>query len=268
MSAEPYVKMSLIERAAKTFDSFLNREFANRFYQNDFLHGLTERKLETMSKMQGFAGRTFLFACILAFFDLISGSNVSYGGLTVQITKDLTPIIALATAASMIGAIFAFIDDQIIFRILLTIGHKIHVHNFPLMLVDRLANNLWADAMVPRVFGEKSGKAQNIIFSAVGFLIIPVVAMMLFFPTFMVGRAFFDAVCTDGRWVAKFLATVALLLVLWGLLLVAIFSVTWRFYPADWIESTNIPTQAFIEKMQKELAAKENDENGTDRSVV
>ncbi|CDX24491.1 hypothetical protein MPL3356_400097 [Mesorhizobium plurifarium] len=156
VSRHDFTRMSLIERCALTFESFLRRDFGSRFYQEEFLTGIASRRLEIVSRVGKSGGQTFLLATILAFFDLISGSTFSYGGLTLQITKDLTPILALLTAGSLLSQTFAMIDEQIIFRILLKLGSNINIQNFPLLLIDKMAHNLWGDAVVPRVYGQKS----------------------------------------------------------------------------------------------------------------
>jgi hypothetical protein len=141
MGGKPYTKMSLIERSALTFESFLNQDFGNRFYQSEFLDGISARRMEVTKRIGKGAGQAFLLATVLAFFDLISGSSFTYGGLTLQITKDLTPIISLLTAGALLNTTFAFIDDQILFRILLKIGNHIKIQHFQLLLVDKMAHN-------------------------------------------------------------------------------------------------------------------------------
>ncbi|RWA59457.1 hypothetical protein [Mesorhizobium sp.] len=254
MADKHYRRMSLIERSALTFESFLGREFGNRFYQSEFLDGITARRMETIGRLGKGASHAFLFATVLAFFDLISGSSFTYGGLTVQITKDLTPIISLVTAGALLNTTFAFIDDQIIFRILLKIGSHIKIQNFPLLLVDKMAHNLWGDAIVPRVYGQKSGRGQTIAVTTLGIVVLLVSVAMYLYPAFMVGRVFLDVMRSDARWVAKAIASLAVAVTVWALLLGAIFMTKFKFYPADWHESTDQPTEEFVRRMQAEIA--------------
>lgn len=254
MAGKPYTKMSLIERNALTFESFLSRDFGNRFYQAEFLDGITARRMEIIGRIGKASSQAFLFATVLAFFDLISGSSFTYGGLTLQVTKDLTPIISLLTAGALLNTTFAFIDDQIIFRILLKIGSHIKIQNFQLLLVDKMAHNLWGDAIVPRVFGQKSGRGQTIAVNLLGMVVLVISAAMYLYPAFMVGRVFVDLVCSDARWIAKAIASLAAAVTVWALLLGAIFTTKFKFYPADWHESTDQPTEEFIRRMQSEIA--------------
>ncbi|SJM34625.1 hypothetical protein [Mesorhizobium delmotii] len=254
MVGKAYTKMSLIERSALTFESFLHRDFGNRFYQPEFLDGISARRMEVTSRIGKSAGQAFLLATILAFFDLISGSSFTYGGLTLQITKDLTPIISLLTAGALLNTTFAFIDDQILFRILLKIGNHIKIQNFQLLLVDKMAHNLWGDAVVPRVFGYKSGRGQTIAVRLLSFVVLVISAAMYLYPGFMIARVFLDLISSDGRWIAKAIASLALMVTIWALLLGAIFMVKFKFYPADWHESTDQPTEEFIRRMQSEIA--------------
>ncbi|RUW52986.1 hypothetical protein EOA32_10915 [Mesorhizobium sp. M1A.F.Ca.ET.072.01.1.1] len=256
MANQPFKKMSLIERCALTFESFLDRDFATRFYQPEFLDGIAARRLEIAARVAKTGSQTFLLATVLAFFDLIAGSSFSYGGLTVQITKDLTPVISLITASSLLGAIFAMIDDQIIFRILLKLGGRINIQSFPLLLIDKMAHNLWGDAIVPRVFGEKSGKGQALVVSILKIVVGLISSCMLFYPVFMVSRVFFDITFSDARWIAKALASLAMAVVIWAVFLAGIFMIKFKFYPADWYESTNLPTKEFEQRMREEIAGK------------
>lgn len=259
---QQHTRMSLIERNALTFESFLRRDFGTRFYHSEFLDGITAKRMETVARLGKASSQAFLLATVLAFFDLISGSNFTYGGLTVQITKDLTPIIALVTAAALLSTTFAFIDDQIIFRILLKIGSHIKIQNFPLLLVDKMAHNLWGDAIVPRVYGQKSGRGQTIAVTMLGIVALLVSGAMYLYPAFMVGRVFLDVVSSDARWVAKAIASLAVAVTVWAMLLGAIFVTKFKFYPADWHESTDQPTEEFIRRMQGEIAKGDSKSEG------
>ncbi len=259
MSKKPYKKYSLIERSAMTFESFLTRDFGSRFYSSEFLDGIAARKLEAVARMGKAGGSAFLFATMLAFFDLISGEEVSYGGLTIQITKDLTPIISFFTSAALLQTCLAFIDDQIIFRILLKMGKQIDIQSFPLLLVDKLAINLWGDAITPRYFGEKSGRGHHAVMGLMTVTAVLVMVAMYSYPAFMVFRVFLDLIWDDqARWIGKALAAFALALVIWATGLAAIFLVKFKFYPADWVESSGEPTKEFVQAMQEKIA-KEND---------
>jgi len=246
--------MTLIERCALTFESFLHRDFGQRFYQPEFLDGIAARRLELVARTGRSSGQTFLLATILAYFDLIQGSELSYGGLTLQITRDLMPIIAMLTAGSLLNTTFAFIDEQIIFRILLKIGNNIQIQNFPLLLIDKMAHNLWGDAITPRYFGLKSGRGQSVAFALLGLIVLIVGVFMFLYPAFMVGRVFLDFVASEASWIAKAISCAAFAVVIWALSLGVIFTIKFRFYPADWYESTNQPTEEFAQRMRDEIA--------------
>ena len=254
MAKPPYTRMSLIERCALTFESFLRRDFGQRFYQEKFLDGLTSRRVEIVNRVGRSSGQTFLLATVLAYFDLISGSKLTYGGLTIQITRDLMPIFAMLTAGSLLNTIFAMIDEQILFRILMKIGSNIHIQHFPLLLIDKMAHNLWGDAITPRQFGQKSGAGQSIAFALLSLIVLIVGAFMVLYPAFMVTRVFVDFVFAENSWIAKAIASAALGVVIWAMLLALVFLIKFKFYPADWHESTNEPTEEFAAKMREEIA--------------
>lgn len=251
-------RISLIERSAMTFESFLGREFGNRFYSDEFLSGISTRRLELHGRIGKSAGLAFTFATIIAFFDLIAGSAISYSGFTVQITKDLTPIVALFAAGAFLQTTFAFIDEQIVFRILIKLGSNIGIQSFPLLLVDKVAINLWGDAIVPRYFGPKSGLGQKASFALLSFVAsIAGLGLYMYAPA-MIGvvavQTFTDP---DARLVAKGISTLACTVALWALLLGLIAGWKFKFQPADWVESTNEPTEEFAARMRAELAAEQ-----------
>jgi hypothetical protein len=254
MVVRNFKRFSLIERSALTFESFLSRDFSSRFYSDQFLSGIAERRIELHTKLSKASGTTFLFATILAFFDLIAG-QVSYSGLTIQLSRDLTPIIALMTSAALMQTITTFIDDQILFRFMLKLGSNIEINSFQIMLIDKMAINLWSDAIVPRFFGDKSGRGQSVAMFFLSFFMLVIVLFLLAYPVFMITKVFIDFYHSDSRWIAKALSAAALFLTLWTLLLTVIFSIKFKFYPADFHESDGAPTDEFIKKMQEKISA-------------
>lgn len=251
-------RFSPIERSAMTFESFLVREFGNRFYSDDFLTGISTRRLELHGRLGKASRLAFLFATLIAFFDLIVGSAISYGGLTLQITKDIMPILALFAAGAFLQTTFAFIDEQIVFRILMKIGARIDIQNFPLLLVDKAAINLWSDALTPRYFGPKSGFGQK-----ASFAFLAIVASMagmglyLYAPAMIGVVAYQTFLDTDARLVAKGISALSCLVAIWALLLGIFSGWKFRFQPADWVESTSEPTAEFAARMRAELAAEQ-----------
>ena len=249
-------RFSLIERSAMTFESFLGREFGNRFYSEEFLAGISSRRLEIRARMARSGGLAITFATIIAFFDLIAGSAISYSGVTLQITRDLTPIVALLAAAAFLQLTFAFIDDQILFRILMKLGARIGIYNFALMLVDKAAIDLWSDALTPRYFGPKSGVGQKAAFLFVSiFALSSFLALYLYAPAMISVVTYETFADPEARFVAKGICTLACV-VTFSSFLVAFFSFwRFRFQAADWVESTNEPTAEYAARMRAELAA-------------
>lgn len=247
-------RFSLIERSAMTFESFLGREFASRFYSDEFLTGISQRRLELHVRIGKFAGLAFTFATVIAFFDLLSGSSISYSGVSIQITRDLAPIIALFAAGSFLQTTFAFIDEQIIFRIMLKLGTNIGVMNFPLLLVDKAVINLWSDAITPRYFGPKSGRGQRIAVSLIGIIAVIAGGGLYLYAPAMVGLVAYQVFSdTEARIVAKGISVLSCVVVLWALVLATMSSWRFKFHAADWIESTNTPTEEFAARMRAEL---------------
>tara|TARA_B100000519_G_scaffold160477_1_gene142371 strand:- start:396 stop:1067 length:672 start_codon:yes stop_codon:yes gene_type:complete len=213
-------RISLIERSAMTFESFLSREFASRFYTEEFLNGIAARRIELHMRIGKSASLAFIFATTIAFFDLIAGSAVSYSGFTLQITKDLTPIIALLAAGALLQTTFAFIDEQILFRVLIKLGVNINIHSFPLMLIDKMAINLWGDALTPRYFGPKSGFGHKAAFISLSLIaLIAFLGIVLYAPAMISVVTYQTFTDPESRLVAKGISALACLITLWALLL-------------------------------------------------
>jgi hypothetical protein len=236
----------------------LGREFGSRFYADPFLTGLSERRIEIHRRLGKSAGLAFAFSTLIAFFDLVAGSNVSYSGLTVQISRDLTPIVGLFAAGAFLQMSSAFIDDQIIHRILIKLGARIGVHTFPLLLVDKAAINLWGEAFTPKYFGPRSGAGQKTWFGIFAIIaLICTAAMFLYAPTMIAVAGYQTFADPEARLVAKGLSALSLLIVLWALLMFTLAFLPFRFHPADWDETTNEPTEEFAARMRAELAAED-----------
>ncbi|WP_420409395.1 hypothetical protein [Hoeflea sp.] len=218
--------------------------------------GISARRLELKARIGKSSWLAFIFATIIAFIDLIADSAVTYTGVTLEITKDLTPILALFAAGAFLQTTFAFIDDQIVFRILFKLGANIGIHSFPLLLVDKAAIDLWGDAITPRYFGPKSGFGQKALFALLSVVAaIAGLGVSLYAPT-MVGVVAYQTFSDlEARIVAKGISVLACLVVIWALLLSIFSSWKFKFHAADWIESTEQPTEEFAARMRSELAA-------------
>jgi hypothetical protein len=257
MENQKYMKVSLIERTGLTFSSFLEREFADRFYREDFLREISARRAEVYTQMTKLLSIAFTTASILAFFDIISG-DISYNGVKIRITRDIMPIIALISASALLGSILKLIDEQIILRILMKIGLKIDILNFPLLLVEKYANNLWADALTPRFFGPKSGRFQFITFIII--IIVTIIAALAFFiyPAGMICKVVFDTMWSDARYAGKLAAALSGILLFCSVYFVIVFLIRFPFAEADWRESTRDPTDEFARKMRDKISASED----------
>lgn len=255
----PYERMTLVERCARTFDSFLDRDFSTRFYNEAFLDGISRRRAEIHARVGKLAGATLFLSILLALFELISGS-VSYAGVTVQITQDLLPVVSLMAASGMLACQMAFIDDQIIVRILMKIGSRINIHSFPLLLVDKVAINLWSDAFTPRHLGPRSGTAQKGAFAAVLILFILIGSFYVLFPLFMINRVAWELFNSrDALFIAKAISFLAAFISWLAVALIVTFIIRFKFYDADFHEATLEPTDSFTKRMQERMRGDEID---------
>ncbi|CDX24488.1 hypothetical protein MPL3356_400096 [Mesorhizobium plurifarium] len=98
------------------------------------------------------------------------------------------------------------------------------------------------------------GRGQSIAFAFLSGVVLVIGACMFLYPAFMIVRVFSDVITSDARWIAKAISGLSVGITLWAAILGGMFLVKFKFYPADFHESTNTPTEEFAQKMRDEIA--------------
>ncbi|WID98917.1 hypothetical protein QO058_12105 [Bosea vestrisii] len=135
--APDLLKMSLIERLGRSFDALLRREFGQRFYTPEFLNEIVDKKAAVDAEMGKSAGATFLAASLITFFDLVSGKVTIGSGLSVDFSKDLSPILSFVTASLLLRTTLLMLDLQVINQIMIRLGQNINVNQFNIIFINR-----------------------------------------------------------------------------------------------------------------------------------
>lgn len=253
-------KLSLIDRSQKTFEAYLLSKYGNRFYQEEFLKGISERKKETNAAVVKTSTNCFIFTSLLAFLNTISG-NVTFLGLTVEISNDLAPILALIAASALLGVINALIDDILLNGYINKIGNQLGIYSFQLFLLDKMAINLWADALTPRYFGDQSGNGQKVVMFLHGIITLIVMLSMFFYPiTFIALSAYNVFYNAEAVLAAQLLTIFSIMILFWAIVILITFTVPFKFYKADFHEVDNEPTDHFKSKMEEEFMAAQSDD--------
>lgn len=252
-------KLSLIDRSNNTFVAYLLSQYGDRFYKEEFLTGVSARKRETNAAVAKTFSNCVIFTSLLAFINTISG-EIKFLGLSVQISNDLAPILALMAASALLGAVHAFIDDLILDGYINEIGNQLGLYNFKMFLLDKMAINLWADALKPTYFGEQSGNGHKAIMFLHGVFILIVLVSMLSYPLTFIGLSVLSVVKNpDAALVAQILTVFSVLISVWALVVLVTFSMKFEFYRADFNEVDNEPTEHFKDRMREELKQSKSD---------
>jgi len=256
-------KLSLIDRSQNTFEAYLSSKYGERFYREEFLKGISERKKETHAAVVKTSANCFIFTSLLAFLSAISG-KITFLGLTVEISNDLAPILALLAASALLGTVQAFIDDFMLNGFINKIGSQLGLYSFQLFLLDKMAINLWVDTLKPRYFGDQSGNGHKIVMFLHGLIGLIIMLSMLSYPvTFIALSAHTVFYNEDAVLAAQLLTLFSIIILFWILIIIVIFTVPFKFYKADFHEVDNEPTDHFKSKLEEEMLSSQSDNEHT-----
>lgn len=258
--------LSLIERLGRTFDSLTKRDFGKRFYNDSFLNELLEKRSAADAEMGKSFGVTALFASIVVFFDLVSGSFSLGSGLSISLSRDISPIICFLTASSLLRTTLLFIDVQIANQILIRIGQSIGVSSMNLIFINKRVNGIWSDALVPTYFGIQSGKAHHRVFNLIGILFLLLGILMFMYPSAAIILSAKDIYYSDVRFMAKSVSYFSVAMLIFNVILIGCFCLRYQFLPADFDETTREPTEHFNKEMERKFA-EENSAGDPSRST-
>jgi len=176
-------------------------------------------------------------------------------GLSISLSSDLLPIFGLLASSALLGFTFSLIDEIIILRIINQIGQNIKVFSFQLVLIDKMAINLWSDAITPRYFGEKSGNGHKAALGIMSiFAALLHVAVLVYAITFIVRVAWSVFSSRLSTFAAITVSSMSLFLLCWTLVLTVFFVIKFQFHRADFDETTHEPTPEFVREMEAKIA--------------
>lgn len=249
------LKMGLIERSALTFQSYLNSEFGDRFYTDEFLNGICKTRSLVHLELGKSALWLIASSLVLTYFELLPPKiNVLQNEITLS--KSLIPIINVIVSLCFFNVTIKFFDSMIIDRYISKIGESINIYSFNLFLLDKNPVNIWIDPLISRVFGAKSGFFHKSILPFIGvcFSLVYLGFVFLFgtliFTTAM--NSFFEA---NSNLSSQMMSALSLLLLFLTIVVIIAYLARYRFYEADFEESTLEPTKYFKENLEKEMRA-------------
>lgn len=258
MDKSKYKKLSLIERSALTFQSYLNSEVGNRFYTDQFLTGVTNTRMNINNTMTKTSFYVILSACALAYFEFLP-QKISILSNEFTLNKSVIPIINVFMSLSLCAFIMKFIDSIIINRYVSVLGNNISIFHFDLFLIDKNPPNLFVDPLLPRVYGPLSDKGHKatlpilgLIFLAAGIILYGSIVVLSLYISY---ETIFKLEFSIPSFVTTILSIIFILL---SIVFTISFSLKYKFLEAEFEEFTLEPTEYLKAKQEAELAADTN----------
>ena len=245
-----FFKLGLIGRLALTLENYSSSKFGDRFYSEAFLQGLCERRNESHAFTGKATGGVVVSTTLLAFFDKLEGTT-TFMGLTFSIPELGAFAVCVLVAANFLALTFAMIDQFILDRFIYTLGARIGVHQFELVLLNFTAKNLWSTALMPKYFGLASEPTQKILQGVVVAFYLTLGLVFIAFPVSVVLSTFLSVDIKELTLVAKALGFVSLALFALSFFLIIVFSLNYKFRTSGISE----PSQPFVPENFLEIGA-------------
>jgi hypothetical protein len=252
--SKSFKRMSLIERSALTFQSYLNGDFGKRFYSDDFLAGICRTRHEMHIAIGKAASFLMLSSLALAYFDLLP-PKVTILSTEIALSKSMIPILNVFASAGLLNLVLKFIDGVIIDRYISTIGNNISLYSFNLFLLDRNPVNIWFDPLTPRYFGETSGIGHKSILPIIGLLMIFLYFGIFILIVALITKTSYGVIISESELSAKLISSAAIIFVTLSAVLAFAFSIKFKFYDARYDEYSMEPTEALKKELQEQMGA-------------
>ncbi|MFA9230603.1 MAG: hypothetical protein ACEQSU_07650 [Microgenomates group bacterium] len=245
-----FFKLGLIDRLALTLENYSSSKFGDRFYSEAFLEGLCERRNESHAFTGKATGGVVVSTTLLAFFDKLEGTT-TFMGLTFSIPELGAFALCVLVASNFLVLTFAMIDQLILDRFIYTLGAKIGVHQFELVLLNFTAKNLWSTALMPKYSGLASERTQTVLQGVVVAFYLTLGLTFIAFPVSVVFSTFLSADIKELSLVAMALGVISLTIFVLSFFLVIVFSLNYKFRSSGVSE----PSQPFVPENYLEIGA-------------
>ncbi|WP_163001191.1 hypothetical protein [Pannonibacter phragmitetus] len=250
-----FKRLSLIERSALTFQSYLNGDFGKRFYSDQFLAGICRTRYEMHLATGKAAGSLMLFSLTLAYFDILP-EKVTIFSNQISVSRSMIPILNVFVSASLFVLFIRFIEGMIIDRYISRIGENIDIFSFNIFLLDKNPTNIWLDPLMPRYFGERSGGGHKGVLPILGILMLVILVIIIMMIIFLIMKTSYDIISShDVQVGAMLMAITSLLFTVLSIFLAISFSIKFKFYDAHFDECSLEPTDVLKRELEEEIGA-------------
>lgn len=225
-----YFRLGMIERLGLTLDNYASSDFGSRFYSEEYLKGICERRNEIHANVTRATGAVILATTVLAFFDSIEGTT-KFWGLTFSLPEIGGLALCILVAVNLLAFAFAIIDQLIIDRLINVLGQRTGIFNFELILLNFSARNLWTMATTPKYFGLASQTGQKSVQAIMGLFLILLGGAFFAFPTIVVSKTLLDQDIANMSFVPIALSLATLVVFLFTFFFLGLFMLNYKFRP-------------------------------------
>jgi hypothetical protein len=233
-----YYRLGMIERQALTLENYAASVFGSRFYSEDFLKGLSERRNELHLAFVKASSHLFLATTLLAFFSHIEG-KVHFLGFTFSIPSLAPLALSVLIATGFLGTVMALIDQLIIDRFVSTLGQRIGVQSFEMLLLNHTAQNLWTMAITPKYFGLESQLGHKSVMSIIGLFYAFFAIIIISYPVTIAGITAMGTLSGEPSLVEYTLLGISAFIWVFALIILFLFAISYKFRPTGLSEPDN-----------------------------
>jgi|GEM_PF-6286626 len=234
-----FYKLSMFQRSALTLENYASSHFGSRFYSEEFLEGFCNQRNQIHRKVEKAGMGLISLTTVLAFFDNIEGTTQIFG-----IVFSIPPIAAAAlcvlVAMAIVTWVIAMTDQLIIDRHMSSLGRRIGIRNFEVILLNYSSKNLWVSALEPKYFGLASEKGQMASYLIISLFFLTVGLALFVYPISVIFFTSLKILSNDPSNVARILISLSGIAVFFSVIFILVFSWSYKFRPTGLSEPHDI----------------------------
>jgi hypothetical protein len=245
------MKLTLLDRHIKTLENYLSSKLRNRFYQDDFLKGISQQRAIVLDRQARSMGVVFFLSVLLIASEASTGA-ISFGGVTIPLGDAVRTPLTLMLSLTIFGTVLATLDQIIIERYIDTIGMASNLYSFQIVIANYTARNLWSNPLTPKYFGLMSRRSHKYAFGIWGIVILLIMIFTFFIPAAVVISSSIRTLTTVGGVFADIVAVGNLFILAASFaFLIFITQIKFEFDPAHFDEVDGKPTKEFLETLSE-----------------
>lgn len=230
-----YYRLGMIERQALTLENYASSEFSNRFYSDEYLKGLCERRNEIHRKVPKALVSLLVVTTLLAFFDSVEGTT-RFAGFTFSVPAVGPVALCVIIAFNFTATIMAMIDQLLIDRFLSVLGQRLGIYSFELFTLNYSAQDLWVQAMEAKCHGLGSESGHKAVLPIAGLIFLMIFLISIAYPLSVTGATILEVLESSPSKVEVALIGISAFVWLFALLIIVLFSISYKFRPTGLAE--------------------------------